>query len=85
MKSVIITGRDLAIEHRPDRANPKRRRPAEYVAPPPSDVDVLALIDDLARTNPYWTPEANEWAEAHPEVRPVDAARKWRKHRIETA
>ncbi len=94
---VIITGRDLEVVEQPtlfDRpvetsiatmVNPKRKRPAEYVAPPPSDVDLVKLHEAMAIDNPYWSDEANDWADAHPEVRPKDAARKWRKHRIEAA
>lgn len=82
---VIIRGRDLDVEHQADR-DPKRRRPAEYVPPPPTDgPDLLETISKAAHTNPYWSVEASDWADAHPEVRPKDAAKRWRKHRIEAA
>lgn len=37
----------------------------------------------MAIDNPYWSDEANDWADAHPEVRPKGAAKRWRKHRIQ--
>lgn len=84
---VIITGRDLDIEHpaADDRPNPKRRRPPEYVAPPQTDgPDLGELIDLLQVVNPYWTPEANEDAELNPDgLDGKRLAKRWRKHRID--
>jgi len=88
---ITIEGHGLVVIEQPglfDEApqptvNPKRKRPEEYVAPPPSDVDLVKPHEALAIDNPYWPDEANDWADAHPEVRPKDAAKKWRKHRIE--
>lgn len=85
-ETVIITGRDLGVEHqadddRPAAGQPIRPRPAPYTPPADTGQNLKLFI---GQPNLYWADEANEWAEAHPEVRPKDAARKWRKHRIET-
>ncbi len=83
-ESVIVTGQGLTVEQTGPEptVNPKRKRPAEYVAPPAPDVDLLQFYERMAIDNPYWSAEANDWADAHPEVRPKDAARKWIRHHI---
>lgn len=92
-ESVIVTGSDLTVVRDGqvlDRdelvadlhADPKRKRRPDYVAPPPSDIDLGALIEALGRHNPWWSDEANADAEAHPEIRPKDMARKWCGHQI---
>lgn len=85
-ESVIVTGSGLTVEQTGQRDEVKRKRPPEYVPKAPADgVDLLALNRSLEIDNPYWSAEANDWADAHPEVRPKDAAKRWRKHRIEPA
>lgn len=82
---VIITGRDLDVEHQADddRPNPKRRRPPEYVAPEADGPDLGELIDLLRVHNPNWSPEANEDAELNPDgLDGKRLAKRWRKHRI---
>lgn len=86
---IVIEGRDMQVvdSQLGSRShNPKRKRPPEYIPAAPADgVDLVALNRMLGEDNRYWSTDANDWADAHPEVRPKDAARKWRKHRIEEA
>lgn len=83
-ETVIITGRDIEVDHQTEgQPDPKRRRPDVY-NPPTTDVDVLALFSMAAHTNPYWSDEANDYADTHPNERPVDIARRFQLHRIET-
>ncbi len=88
---IVIEGTGLTVVEQPtlfDRptVNVKRKRPPEYIPKAPTDgIDLVALNRQLGDDNPYWSDEANDWADAHPEVRPKDAAKRWRKHRIEPA
>ncbi len=85
-ESVIVTGSGLTVEQTGQRDEVKRKRPPEYVAKAPTDgVDLLALNRQLGDHNPHWSTDANDWADAHPEVRPKDAAKRWKRHRIEPA
>jgi hypothetical protein len=85
-ETVIITGQglDVAIEGpaTPDR-RPKRQRSTHVntgqIGP---NRDLGETIIAVGQGNPYWSDDANEWADNHPEVRPKDAAKEWRKHRI---
>lgn len=83
---VVIEGHDLAVTHHTDdepAPDPvKRKRPPDYTLTAPT-IDLGRLIEQLTADNPYWTPEANAWAEAHPDTRPKDAAKRWKRHRIE--
>ncbi len=84
-ETVIIRGRDLDVERQTgDENEPLRRRPPAYTAAESDGVDLAETIRQAGLDNPYWTAEANDWADAHPDIKPNAAARKWRKHRIET-
>lgn len=80
---IDVQGTATVDHQRPEQApDPKRRRPAEYVPATPAVVDLGELI---AAGNPYWSAEANADAEANPQIKPKDLARKWAAHRIEAA
>lgn len=82
-ETVIITGRDIEVDHRADDTpDPKRRRPPTLPPPTVETGDTLRLAQ-LA--NPYWSDEANDYADLNPDgLRPKQLAHQWRKHRIET-
>lgn len=82
-ESVIITGRDLHVDHQAEQPNPKRRRPPEYIPPAPAGTDLVAALRMACHHNPYWSAEANDYADAHSDERPVDLARRFADHRIE--
>lgn len=78
-ETVIITGQNLDVDHQAEtKPNPKRKRPPEYT-PPPAGRDIAELVG----TNPFWSAEANDYADTHPQERPKDLAHKLRHHRIE--
>ncbi len=81
--TVIITGRDIEVDHQAHgQPDPKRRRPVAY-NPPESTVDLGDTIVAAGHCNPHWSDEANDYADAHPELRPKDLAYKFRHYRIE--
>lgn len=81
-ESVIVTGRDLAVEHQQDKPDPKRRRPKPYT--PPSAPTGRTAEQIATEPNPHWSTEANQAAEENRDgLRPIDHAKRWRKHRID--
>ena len=81
-ESVIITGSDLAVEHKPAAGQSRRQRPELLPIP---DGPTRGMTPQQAMSaNPFWSVEANEAAESNPDrLRPKDLAKIWRKHRIE--
>lgn len=82
-ESVIITGRDLAIEHNGDEAqpDPKRKRPDRFASSVvPADFRTMQQIVDAG--NPSWSDEANDAADAS-DLSPKRLARLWAGHQIE--
>lgn len=65
MSRVVIEGPTLAVTiEEGDRPDVKRRRPAPYVAPAPTKAMTWEQVLELGRTNPYWTKEENDAADA---------------------
>jgi hypothetical protein len=65
MSRVVIEGPALAVTiEEDDQPDPKRRRPAAYVAPPPGRAMTWEQVVEMGRTNPYWTKEENDAADA---------------------
>jgi hypothetical protein len=62
---VVIEGQGpLHVITEDDQPDPKRRRPAAYVAPAPSKAMTWEQVVELGKTNPYWTKEENDAADA---------------------
>ncbi len=83
VEQLIITGTDLAIEHHGTttviEAEPEQ---PELLPAPKTTLDLGAVIEAAAIDNPYWSDEANDAADNRPPgVRPVDVAKRYRKHR----
>ena len=65
MSRVVIEGPTLAVTiEEDDCPDVKRRRPAPYVAPAPSKAMTWEEVVELGKTNPFWSKEENDAADA---------------------
>lgn len=65
MSRVVIEGPAMAVTiEDDDQPDPKRRRPAAYVAPAPSKAMTWEQVVELGKTNPFWSKEENDAADA---------------------
>jgi hypothetical protein len=65
MSRVVIEGQGpLHVTTEDDQPDPKRRRPAAYVAPPLGQAMTWEEVVELGKTNPFWSKEENDAADA---------------------
>jgi hypothetical protein len=62
---VVIEGPGpLAVTTEDDQPDPKRRRPAAYATPAPAGGLTWEQVVGLGKTNPFWSREENDAADA---------------------